>query len=146
VPIARGRFNELQAEVSPNARWVAYASDESGRYEIYVQSFPDPNLAAKTTISAGGGVQPRWSTDGRELYYLRPDGVLIAVAAGTSGQAFSVGRATTLFQTNLPSLMNAYRSDYAVAPGGKGFAMKVAAEVGPPSMTVVLHWPALLKE
>jgi Tol biopolymer transport system component len=147
MPVTRGRSNEIQAEVSPDSRWVAYSSDESGRYEIYVQPFPDAAAGAKTTISVGGGLQPRWSADGRELYYLRSDSTLMAVAVRTDGSRLSAGASTSLFKTNLPTAMNAYRSDYAVAPDGKGFVMKVAAEgTRPPTITVILNWPALLKK
>ena len=91
VAIARWPHNELQGRVSPDGRWIAYASDESGRYEIYVQAFPDPSTAKKTTVSAGGGIQPQWRGDGRELYYLRSDGTLMAVGVRTQG-AFVPGK------------------------------------------------------
>jgi len=146
VPVTRSRYNEVQAEVSPDSRWVAYASDESGRFEVYVQAFPDAAAGVKTTISVGGGLQPHWSPDGRELYYLGSDGTLMAVGMRTDGARLSAGASTALFQTNLPAAMNAYRSDYAVAPGGQGFLVKVAAEgTQPPTITVILNWPALLK-
>ena len=96
------RYNEIQAEVSPDSRWVAYASDESGRFEIYAQTFPDATAGVKTTISVGGGLQPRWSADGRELYYVRPDGTLMAISVRTDGPRLSMGASTPLFQTTPP--------------------------------------------
>ena len=76
IPFLQTPFNEMHAQVSPDGRWVAYASDESGTWEVYVQTFPVPG--AKRTISVGGGAEPQWRRDGRELYYLAPDGTLMA--------------------------------------------------------------------
>ena len=101
IPIARAQHNEVQGYVSPDSRWLAYASDESGRYEIYVQSFPDAGTGGKTTISSGGGTQPRWSRNGRELFYLRSDGTLMAVAVKTQ-PTFEPTTVTPLFKTPLP--------------------------------------------
>ena len=71
----------------------------------------------------------------------------MAIGVRTDGPRLSIGASTPLFQTNLPTAMNAYRSDYAVAPDGNGFVMKVAAEgTRPPTITVILNWPALLKK
>ena len=83
IPIARTQFNEVYGTVSPDSRWIAYASDESGRHEIYVQRFPDASINQKTPVSTGGGMQPRWSKDGRQLFYLRADGMLVSVAIKT---------------------------------------------------------------
>ncbi|MDO8678050.1 MAG: hypothetical protein Q7R30_05740 [Acidobacteriota bacterium] len=132
--------------MSPDSRWIAYASDESGKYEIYVQSFPDLGIAQKTTVSTGGGSQPRWSKDGRELFYLRSDGMLMAVAVRTQ-PAFEPGAVTPLFKTALSTNMNAYRMDYVPAADGRRFLMKAPIEgTTPPSITVVLNWTALLKK
>jgi serine/threonine protein kinase len=146
MSIAHAKYNELQGVVSPDNRWIAYASDESGKYEIYVQRFPDPSVGQKTTVSTGGGSQPRWSKDGRELFYLRSDGNLMAVAVRTRPD-FESGAVTTLFKTALSTNMNAYRMDYVPAADGQRFLMKVPVEgTTPPSITVVLNWTALLKK
>jgi Tol biopolymer transport system component len=147
-PIAIAGFphNELQGAVSPDGRWIAYTSDESGRYEIYVQAFPDPSTAQKTTVSTGGGIQPQWRGDGRELYYLRSDGTLMAVAVRTQG-TFAPGAVTALFKTALPTTISGYRMDYAPSADGQRFVMKVPVEdARPPSITVVLNWPALIRK
>jgi serine/threonine protein kinase len=144
VPVARGPQNELQGVVSPDGRWMAYASDESGRYEIYVQAFPDPSGGQKFTVSTGGGIQPQWRRDGRELFYLGSDGTLTAVAVRT-GPSFSAGAVTPLFKTTLPTAISGYRMDYVPAADGSRFAMKVPVEGSrPPSITVVMNWPSLL--
>jgi Tol biopolymer transport system component len=147
VPVTRSRHNEMQGAVSPDCAWIAFASDESGRLEVYLQSFPDASASPRIPISVGGGLQPHWSPDGRELYYLRSDGVLMAVQMQIGPKGLDVGASTPLFQTNLPTAMNAYRSDYAVSPDGKGFVMKVPAEgARPPTINVVLNWPTLLRK
>ncbi len=145
IPIARTQFNEVYGTVSPDSRWIAYASDESGRHEIYVQRFPDASIDQKTPVSTGGGLQPRWSKDGRELFYLRADGMLVSVAIKTQ-PTFEPGKVTPLFKTSLPTTLNPYRMDYIPAGDGRRFLMKIPVEGStPPSITVVLNWPALLK-
>ena len=88
-PVLQTRFDEIQGEFSPDGRWLAYASNESGRYEIYVQTFPV--TGGKWQISVAGGLQPRWRRDGQELFYVAPDNRLMAapirVAPGTQGPA-----------------------------------------------------------
>ena len=146
IPLALAKYNEVQGVVSPDGRWIAYTSDESGRYEIYVQSFPDTNVAQKTTVSTGGGTQPRWSKDGRELFYLRSDGLLTTVSVRTK-PSFELGAVTPLFKTGLSTNVNAYRMDYVPAADGQRFLMKVPVEgTTPPSITVVLNWTARLKQ
>jgi hypothetical protein len=123
---------------------MAYASDESGRYEIYVQAFPDPSGGQKFTVSTGGGIQPQWRRDGRELFYLGSDGTLTAVTVRT-GPSFAAGAVTPLFKTTLPTAISGYRMDYVPAADGSRFAMKVPVEGSrPPSITVVMNWPSLL--
>jgi Tol biopolymer transport system component len=87
-PLANGPQNEIQGTISPDGHWIAYMSDDSGRYEVYVQSFPDATKAPKVTVSVGGRSQPRWNPKGGELFYLRSDGTLMASAvrsASTGG-------------------------------------------------------------
>jgi eukaryotic-like serine/threonine-protein kinase len=130
----------MQGYVAPDSRLIAYASDESGQYEIYVQSFPDASTGQKTTVSSGGGTQPRWSHDGRELYYLRSDGTLMAVAV-KAGPTFEPGTVRPLFKTSLPTGISAYRMGYIPAADGQRFLMKVPdATAPPPAIMVVLNW------
>ena len=144
IPVARTQSSEVQGTVSPDGRWIAYASDESGTYEIYVQSFPDASTDQKTPVSTGGGLQPRWSKDGRELFYVRADGMLMAVAVKTR-PTFEPGTVTPLFKTKIPTTLNPYRMDYLPASDGQRFLMKIPVEgTTPPSITVVVNWPALL--
>jgi len=145
VPVARTTSNEIQGVASPDGRWVAYASDESGRYEVYVQAFPAPGAGQKTIISTRGGVQPRWSRDGRELFYLQLDGTLMSVTI--RARPSDAAAPTPLFKSPIKmAAVSPYRMDYVPARDGKRFLMKVPVEGATPlEITVVLNWPALLK-
>ena len=141
--LAQTPFNELHGVISPDARWMAYESDESGRYEVYVQAFPVAK--ERWTISSGGGSQPRWSRDGRELLYLGSDGTLVAVPTETN-PSFVKGAPVPLFKTRLGTTVNAYRRSYVPTADGQRFLMSVPVdEEDRPSITVIVNWPTLLK-
>jgi Tol biopolymer transport system component len=133
--------NELQAAVSPDGRWMAYASNFSGHYEVYVQDFPAGNR--REVISKDGGTQPQWRGDGRELYYLGADGSIMQVAVA-GGDRFSAAPAKPLFKTTNSSAFNPYRMDFVPAADGKRFLVRVPVSREAPAITVVLNWPALL--
>jgi eukaryotic-like serine/threonine-protein kinase len=116
------QYNELQAAVSPGGRWMAYASDQSGPYEICVQDFPAGTR--RTLVSTAGGKQPQSRSDGRELYYIQPDGSLMQVAV-KAAERLEVAAPTALFKTAIPSMLNPYRMDYVPAADGQRFLMKV---------------------
>ena len=88
-------MNETQAQISPDGKWVAYASDESGAWEIYVTT--SPGAAGKWQVSRGGGTEPRWRGDAKELFYLGTGGMLTAVPVSTVG-GFASGTPISLFQ------------------------------------------------
>ena len=83
--LARSAFNEMHGALSPDGRRLAFASDESGRSEVYVQSFPDGR--DRQLVSVQGGVEPKWRGDGRELYFLAPAGKLMAASFNSAGEA-----------------------------------------------------------
>jgi eukaryotic-like serine/threonine-protein kinase len=141
TPFLHGDFNESQGQFSPDGRWIAYVSDESGSQQVYVQSFP--TLGGQRQISREGGNQPRWRRDGKELFYLAPDRKLMAVTVKT-GATFEADAPRTLFQTELD--VTALRQSYAVSADGQRFLLNTSAEAGSPPLTVVLNWPALLKK
>jgi Tol biopolymer transport system component/tRNA A-37 threonylcarbamoyl transferase component Bud32 len=93
-PITETRFNELNARFSPDVRWIAYNSDESGQREVYVRPFPGPG--ERQQISIGGGRRPRWSRDGHKLYYETLDSRLMEVPVTAAGRAFQIGSARVL--------------------------------------------------
>jgi len=95
TPFQEGPGSQRNGQISPDGKWVAYASDESGNWEIYVTTFP--GAAGKWQVSRGGGTEPRWRGDGKELFYLGPTGMLTAVPVNTV-TAFSTGTPTPLFQ------------------------------------------------
>jgi eukaryotic-like serine/threonine-protein kinase len=140
LPFLETSFNEMHAQVSPDGRWIAYASDESGTWEVYVQTFPV--AGSKRTISVGGGAEPYWRRDGRELYYLAPDGTLMAVPVKESGDTFDAGRAVPLFQARIPADIITFRNHYAPASDGQRFLVDAADDHEP--INVVVNWTALL--
>jgi len=139
-PIAflQSRFNESQGQFSPDGKWFAYVSDQSGQPQVYVTGFPTPG--GREQVSMAGGVQPRWRPDGRELFYLAPDGNLMAVAVQL-GDTFTAETPRVLFATTLQR--DALRQTYEVSSDGARFLLQVPVETSP-SFTVVLDWPALL--
>jgi len=142
VPFLQTSFNEMHGQISPDGRWVAYASDESGTWEVYVQTFPSPG--SKRTISVGGGAEPQWRRDGRELYYLAPEGTLMAVAVSNSDDIFNAGRPVPLFQARIPADIIAFRNHYAPARDGQRFLVDAADDNEP--INVVVNWTALLSD
>jgi Tol biopolymer transport system component len=137
-------FNEVQGRLSPNMRWVAYASDESGRFEVYVRPFPTGR--GKRLISVSGGMQPEWSRDGRELFYLSGDGKLTAVTVTTDGSTFEAGVPRTLFDVETPEAIAPFPTDYAATDDAQRFLVNtVVDQPARPAVTVVLNWTARLK-
>jgi Tol biopolymer transport system component len=149
IPVANSRFNESQGQFSPDGRWVAYASDESGRHEIYVVPFPPGDgRTGKSLVSSAGGLQPRWRADGKELYYLGLDGSVIAVDTQTD-PAFQAETPHALFRPPTFTSGNATNTVYRydATRDGKKFLMVNALVGEPPSpVTVVLNWETGLKK
>jgi Tol biopolymer transport system component/tRNA A-37 threonylcarbamoyl transferase component Bud32 len=139
----QGAFGATSAQFSPNGRYLAYASNETGRNEIYVQTFPEHT--GKWQISASGGTEPTWRSDGKELFYLTLDEKLMAVDVNTESPSFQAGIPKPLFQAQLVPL-SYWRNIYVPSPDGQRFLMLVPAnETKAPPITVVVNWPALLK-
>jgi Tol biopolymer transport system component len=131
-------------QFSPDGKWVAYASNESSKWEIYVTSFPEAH--GKWQVSSAGGTQPRWRGDGKELFYLAADGKMMAVPV-TPGANFDAGTPVTLFQANARELVaTSERVTYDVTKDGQRFLIntQVKNEDRQP-MSVVLNWDADLK-
>jgi dipeptidyl aminopeptidase/acylaminoacyl peptidase len=142
LPVAQSRFNEGDGRFSPDGRWIAYASDESGRSEIYIQPFPGPG--DKTQVSTAGGAQPRWRADGRELFYIALDAQLMAVPMQlpSTERAITAGPPVPLFVTHIGGAIQRGRSNYSqyvVARDGQRYLMKTVSEDTPP-ISVILNW------
>jgi serine/threonine protein kinase len=146
VPFLQSDFEEVQGRFSPDGRYVAYASNESGRYEVYIRSFPDPT--GKWQVSTQGGAEPTWRRDGRELFYIAADKKMMAVPV-RSGSTLELGTPQALFES--PSylagtVLSAWRKQYDVTADGQRFLLNVLVSEPPPSpITVVLNWTAGLK-
>ena len=142
-PLVRTEANEAAGTLSPNGRWLAYVSDVSGRFEVYVQSFPEGG--GKQQVSTGGGAYPRWRQDGRELFYYAGDGKLMAVQV-RSGVSFEVGAAAPLFEFRAGTLLTNL-APYAVTADGQRFLINAVVDTEPSApLTVVVNWAADLKK
>ncbi|MCY7375506.1 MAG: protein kinase [Pyrinomonadaceae bacterium] len=141
-------FDELQAEISPDGRWLAYTTDETGDYEIYVQSFSsDGKLGAdKKRISPGGGKLPVWRRDGTELFFVAPDGTLMSSAVKTAGGEFQYAAPKPLFKIRMLAWFGNVH-EYDVSPDGNRFLIgTLIGDTKFPPPTVILNWTADLKK
>jgi DNA-binding SARP family transcriptional activator/Tol biopolymer transport system component len=135
VPVVATGFTEMTPALSPNGRWLAYVSNETGEDEIYVVPFPNTG-AGKWAISAGGGTEPLWSHRGSELFYRAASGDLVAVEIHTQPR-FSLGRSTALFPA-AGFTSSRFAPQYAVAPNDRRFLMIRAGT--PDKLIVVENW------
>ena len=147
-PFLQTNFIEAQGRFSPDGRWVAYISNETGKFEVYVQSFPAKG--DKIPISIGGGSQPKWRSDGRELYYYTPDRKLMAVEVNGEGSVFKVGVAQPLFEIRVSGagIDRGFPGAgyYTAAHDGKRFLVAATPQAPEPQqIVVVLNWTADLK-
>jgi hypothetical protein len=135
------RFNEFFAKYSPDGRWVAYQSDESGRNEIYVAPFPGPG--GKHQISADGGSYPRWRADGKEIFYIGSTGTLMAAEVSLRLDNIEIGAVHSL---RIPVIANRYYL-YDVSADGQRFLVAVPqGHKSSVALTLVQNWTALLKK
>ena len=134
------RFDENWAAFSPDGRWVAYASDESSRSEVYVTAFP--SAEGKWQISTDGGRFPRWRADGREIVYLSDEGNVTSVKVDTAGPSPSISPAVGLFKA---MVLPAPGTLFDMSADGKLFVVNRAiVSTAPPSLVLVYNWPQLL--
>jgi Tol biopolymer transport system component len=142
-PLLSEKYNEAQPQISPDGKWMAYTSDESGRLEVYVRPVPDVDSGGRSQVSIGGGNNPLWSPLGRELFYRNADSFM-AVQMETE-PAFSPAKPKLLFH-------GAYL-DWDISPDGKRFLMiktpaptgAASADAGPRKINIVLNWFEELK-
>jgi Tol biopolymer transport system component len=142
-------FNERRGQFSPDGRWVAYMSDESGRSEIYVRPFPgtsspgaaDGRAGGQWQISTVGGTSPRWGPGGKELYYLAPDGTLMAAPIAVTGATIEAGRPAALFRTRIyggGTDLN-QGTNYDIARDGRILINTVLDDAASP-ITLIQNW------
>jgi eukaryotic-like serine/threonine-protein kinase len=134
-----GNDGASEGRFSPDGRFLAYSSDESGRYEVYVQAFPGPG--GRWQISTAGGSTARWRGDGQEIYYLSLDNKIMAVPVETA-PAFRAASALPLF----PIHPGPGGNIYDVSADGKRFLVaSLPADQGSPPLSLLVHWPSLVK-
>jgi serine/threonine-protein kinase len=144
APLVQSKFNELNGEISPDGRWMAYQSDQSGEMEVYVRPFSNERGGIQQ-ISTAGGTRPLWSRNGRELFYLAPSGALMSVAI-TAGATWSAGRPVHLFEGAYYFPQGgAMGRTYDVSPDGKRFLMIKSADDSPRRIVIVQNWLEELK-
>jgi eukaryotic-like serine/threonine-protein kinase len=145
-PFLQTEFNNGDGQFSPDGRWVAYVSDESGRNDIHVRTFSrgsareSSDAAEKWLISTAGGNRPRWRGDGKELYYFAPDGKLMVVEIATN-PVFRATAPKVLFQAPRSSAPSEFYS-WDVTPDGKRFLFPAPAVQGTAAPFTVPNWQA----
>jgi Tol biopolymer transport system component len=142
-PIVATEFNEGDPALAPNGRWLAYASNRTGRDEIWVQGYPD---GVAVRVSTNGGFEPQWSADGRELYYLQGN-ALMAVAVETEGE-FSFEAPEQLFAGPYRTVSGLFASSYDVARDGLFLMIELpgtSMAAAPAGIVVVENWAEELK-
>ena len=141
-------FDERNVQFSPNGRWLAYASDESGSYELYVRPFTADGKVGgdKKRISTNGGMQPKWRGDGQELFYIAEDGQLMSVAVKTGELEFEYSAAKALFKTRMQARSRLFH-EYDVTTDGQRFLIgTLIGESKATPATVILNWTADLNK
>jgi Tol biopolymer transport system component len=144
-PFVQGQWLTRTARFSPDGKWVAYSSNETGNWEVYVSAFPNP--VGKWQVSRGGGEEPRWRRDGKELFYLSGDGKMMAVAVG-SGSNFGAGPPATLFQTHRRQPVSAMDFfSYDVTADGTRFLINTRLdEPNAAPLSIILNWASEMEK
>ena len=137
VPVVVRDYTQLFGYLSPDDKWVVFDSNESGRAEIYIQPFPGPG--EKRQISFEGGMDPRWGGNGKEVFYVAPDGYLMAAAVSVSagGKQIQSEKPIGLFQTSLSR-----PHGYAATRDGQHFVLPIPVNRNSPPITILLTWAA----
>src|SRR5262249_55151953 len=147
LPYLQSEFNESQGVFSPDGKWIAYASDETGRPEVYVQSFPMAK-GTKRQVSTAGGAEPMWNRDQKQLYYLASDTKLMTVPV-TMNPGFEPGTPVPLFETHFSynTLGASERTQYAVNADGQRFLLNnLAKQSSETPINIILNWTNLVKQ
>jgi Tol biopolymer transport system component len=144
-PLLQAKWTARNAQFSPDGRWMAYASNETGSMEIYVSPFPSGN--GKWQVSSAGGEEPRWRQDGKELFYLSSEGKMMAVAVKTEA-SFEAGAPVALFQTHRRQSVSAQDfCSYDVSGDGQRFLISTKADEATASpLSVLLNWTSEMEK
>jgi Tol biopolymer transport system component len=144
-PLVQSQWLIRNAQFSPDGKFVAYASSETGNWEVYVSPFP--GFASKWQVSRGGGEEPRWRRDGKELYYLAPDGRLMAAEVKT-GAGFEAGFPSGLFVTHTRQPISAMDFfSYDVTSDGQKFLLNTKVDTSNSApLSVILNWSSEMEK
>jgi hypothetical protein len=144
--VANTQAEEVLAQFSPDRRWVAYQTDESGRFEVVVQAFPD--ASGKWAVSTAGGAAPRWRADGKTLYYLAPDATMMAAPVTAAGASFEAGTPVALLSTRTVDggIATTRRPQCAVARVGRFLINQPVADATAAPITLILNWNPEMKK
>jgi len=140
-PYLNTPVNEFDGRISPDGHWVAYATDESGRNEVFVQSFPEPGNKKRISVSGGSG--PMWRKDGREMYFVTEDHALMAVSVTAGPAAMEFSTPIRLFTEKDLSggLVSGGRMTYAPSPDGQRFLVLVPIQTDrPEGLHLLYNW------
>jgi Tol biopolymer transport system component len=145
-PVVSTPFDERHGQFSPDGRWVAFQTNESGQFQVVVQPFP--TQGGKWQVSINGGAAPRWRADGKELFFIDPAGRLMAVAVSATGSTFDVGKPVVLFQTRIVGggAANLVKQQYAVSRDGRFLINQTVQDSATIPLTLILNWRPPINE
>jgi eukaryotic-like serine/threonine-protein kinase len=133
-PYLASPANETDPSIAPGSDWVAYSSEETRRFEVYVQSFPKPGI--KHQVSVNGGMRPVWRRDGKEIYFIAPDQKMMAATVRKTGDRLEIGTPEPLFDSNMVPRLN---GNFDVSADGR-FLIPVQVQTATLPITLVMHW------
>ena len=138
-PSCGARLIRKSNSFSPDGKWIAYVADETGNWEVYIAPFPKGD--GKWLVSTGGGRQPRWRGDGKELFYMAAGNKLVAAEIHEKDASIEIGKRQDLFQTNAaPSNFR----NYDVTADGKRFLLVTQSQSKSPALNLIVNWQDLL--
>jgi len=137
APFVNTRYDETLGQFSPDGRWIAYQTNETGRLQVFVQPFPA--TGAKWPISVNGGAQPRWGPDGKELFFIAPDLKMMSATVKATGSTIEIAPPTALFQTRIVNNLSQIKHQYTIAHDGRFLINTVVDSTASP-ITVILNW------
>ena len=139
--LATSAYEDL-ASFSPEGHWVAYVSNTSGRFEVYIRAFPSGGH--EKGVSLAGGMHPRWRSDGKEVFFLAPDGYVMA-ASVTYRPSLEIGTPTRLFRVTMVDIIHGLVAPYDVAPDGSRFLVVAPVQSSPVPLTLIQNWKGFIE-